>query len=185
VLLDAAERLFAEHGVDAVSVRAVNAAAGFGPAAVNYHFGTKRELLAAIVNRRFAPVVAGQVARLEAIEHGPRPTTEQLVEVLAVGFFDLLAREPVAGARWLRVVTELVHANDPLVTRRRGAARLEERLMVQLERRHPTRDAAFLEPRWRLAILSLMAMLGASGDEFTPEMLVQFTARGFDGVCGA
>lgn len=185
MLLDVAERLFAEHGVDAVSVRAINAAAGFGPAAVNYHFGTKRDLLAAVVNRRFAPVVADQVARLEMVEGGPRPTTEQLVEVIARAFFDLLAAAPVAGARWMRVVTELVHANDRLVTRRGRRDRFEERLMVQLQRRHPTLDATFLEPRWRLAILSLMAMLGASGDEFTPEMLVQFTARGFDGVCGA
>ena len=54
--------------------------------------------------------------------------------------------------------------------------------MVQLQRRHAC-DAAFLEPRWRLAILSLMALIVASGSEFSPEMLVRFTARGFDGMC--
>lgn len=49
-ILAAAERLFAEHGVHAVSNRQISEAAGQGNnAAVNYHFGTKVELIRAIV----------------------------------------------------------------------------------------------------------------------------------------
>ena len=40
-LLRVAERLFAEHGFDGVSVRQLTAAAGVNLAAVNYHFGSK------------------------------------------------------------------------------------------------------------------------------------------------
>lgn len=51
-LLVAAERLFAEHGVYAVSNRQVSEAAGQGNnAAVGYHFGTKVDLVRAIVNK--------------------------------------------------------------------------------------------------------------------------------------
>jgi AcrR family transcriptional regulator len=48
-ILTAAERLFAEHGVFAVSNRQVSEAAGQGNnAAVGYHFGTKTDLVRAI-----------------------------------------------------------------------------------------------------------------------------------------
>ncbi|WP_329247088.1 TetR family transcriptional regulator [Actinoallomurus sp. NBC_01490] len=51
-ILAAAERLFAEHGVFAVSNRQISEAAGQGNnAAVNYHFGTKTDLVRAIVRR--------------------------------------------------------------------------------------------------------------------------------------
>ncbi|PXY33200.1 TetR family transcriptional regulator [Prauserella sp. PE36] len=51
-ILAAAERLYAEHGVFAVSNRQISEAAGQGNnAAVNYHFGTKTDLVRAIVRK--------------------------------------------------------------------------------------------------------------------------------------
>src|SRR5690625_1208042 len=48
-LLTAAERLFAEHGVEAVTHRQIVEAAGQkNNAAVAYHFGTKKDLVRAI-----------------------------------------------------------------------------------------------------------------------------------------
>ncbi len=50
VILATAERLFAEHGVFAISNRQVSEAAGQGNnAAVGYHFGTKTDLVRAII----------------------------------------------------------------------------------------------------------------------------------------
>ena len=46
-LLLAAERLFAEHGIAAVSLRAIMAAAGANVASVHYHFGSKATLVEA------------------------------------------------------------------------------------------------------------------------------------------
>ncbi len=52
LILATAERLFAEHGVFAISNRQVSEAAGQGNnAAVGYHFGTKTDLVRAIVRR--------------------------------------------------------------------------------------------------------------------------------------
>src|SRR5689334_19816156 len=48
-LIIAAEELFAELGVDAVSVRSINQAAGLGSASVHYHFGSKEALLDAVL----------------------------------------------------------------------------------------------------------------------------------------
>jgi AcrR family transcriptional regulator len=52
LILATAERLFAEHGVFAISNRQVSEAAGQGNnAAVGYHFGTKTDLVRAIVRK--------------------------------------------------------------------------------------------------------------------------------------
>src|SRR5439155_6030791 len=60
VILTTAERLFAEHGVFAISNRQVSEAAGQGNnAAVGYHFGTKTDLVRAIIRKH-----AEQIERL-------------------------------------------------------------------------------------------------------------------------
>ncbi|MDP9792357.1 AcrR family transcriptional regulator [Catenuloplanes nepalensis] len=56
-ILAAAERLFAERGVEGVSNRQVSEAAGQGNnTAVGYHFGTKTDLIRALVRDRQARV---------------------------------------------------------------------------------------------------------------------------------
>ncbi|MBP2325978.1 AcrR family transcriptional regulator [Kibdelosporangium banguiense] len=57
LILNAAEQLFAEHGMLAVSNRQVSEAAGQGNnTAVGYHFGTKADLVRAIVRRHNTPI---------------------------------------------------------------------------------------------------------------------------------
>lgn len=67
-ILDTAERLFAEHGYAGTSMRQVTAAAGVNLAAIHYHFGSKDELLDAVVLRRAGPVNAERLALLEAAQ---------------------------------------------------------------------------------------------------------------------
>ncbi|WP_306321962.1 MULTISPECIES: TetR/AcrR family transcriptional regulator [unclassified Streptomyces] len=82
-LLDAAERLFLAKGYEQVSVRAVNAAAGMNPAAVHYHFGTKEDLVAALLQSRLGPLWAGPLADVERrLGEGSAPRVEEFVDVL-------------------------------------------------------------------------------------------------------
>jgi AcrR family transcriptional regulator len=61
-LLDAAERLFAEYGVYAVANRQISLAAGQGNnAAVSYHFGTKIDVVRAIVRRHADQIEVGRL----------------------------------------------------------------------------------------------------------------------------
>jgi AcrR family transcriptional regulator len=56
-ILDAAEQLFAEHGLSNVSNRQISEAAGqANNSAVGYHFGTKSELIKAVVSRHAVPM---------------------------------------------------------------------------------------------------------------------------------
>ncbi len=54
-LLNEAEALFAQKGYDAVSVREVTTAARCNLAAVNYHFGTKKNLYLEVFRARWIP----------------------------------------------------------------------------------------------------------------------------------
>ena len=67
-ILNAAERIFAEQGLEAVSLRAVTTEAGVNIAAVNYYFGSKAALLQAMTQRHFAPVNAEQLHALALLE---------------------------------------------------------------------------------------------------------------------
>ena len=67
-LLDAAEQLFAEHGIDGASMRAITHAAGTSVSAANYHFGSKDELVRATFSRRVVELNQRRLDELERIE---------------------------------------------------------------------------------------------------------------------
>lgn len=80
-ILTAAEQLFAEHGVFAVSNRQVSEAAGQGNnAAVGYHFGTKADLLRAIVRRHNGAVERRCQEMVDRV--GAEPVLRDWVECL-------------------------------------------------------------------------------------------------------
>ena len=64
-LLDAAEKLFAETGIGATSLRAVTAEAQANLASVHYHFGSKESLLLEVFGRRIKPVNHERLERLD------------------------------------------------------------------------------------------------------------------------
>lgn len=67
-ILDAAERLFAEHGFDGTSMRMITGQAGVNLAAVNYHFGSKEALFEAIFHRRLTALNLERLAELDTLE---------------------------------------------------------------------------------------------------------------------
>jgi AcrR family transcriptional regulator len=75
VILDAAEGLFARSGYHGSSVRAITAEAGVNLASVNYNFGSKEELLKAVLERRFLPINQAREEKLQAVleKAGDRP----------------------------------------------------------------------------------------------------------------
>lgn len=64
-ILDASERLFAEHGYDGVTLRQIATMADVDVALTNYHFGSKDRLFRAVFERR--ALILNQV-RIDALE---------------------------------------------------------------------------------------------------------------------
>ena len=63
-ILDAAEKLFAERGFSETSLRLITSKAEVNLASVNYHFGSKKELIRAVLARYldvFMPAAADAI----------------------------------------------------------------------------------------------------------------------------
>jgi AcrR family transcriptional regulator len=67
-ILDAAERLYADRGFSDVTLRDIVAAAGVNLAAVNYHFGSKDELIAELFVTRSIATNRERLNELKAAE---------------------------------------------------------------------------------------------------------------------
>jgi len=90
-ILDTAERLFAERGIESVSVRSILAAAGVNVALAHYHFGSREGLITALLEARVAPVVAEMARGIE--EADGRGQDASLEDVLRSYF--------APAARWM------------------------------------------------------------------------------------
>lgn len=107
-LLRAAERLFAERGVDAVSMREIAAAAGqANHSAALYHFRDKHELLDALLERHSGPIAAGWTMAVEHLVAQGNDSLEELVWLMARPLVAKLD-DPDGGADYLLVVAQLV-----------------------------------------------------------------------------
>jgi AcrR family transcriptional regulator len=96
-ILDTAERLIGEQGYAATSLRQVIAEAGVNLAAVHYHFGSKEELLDAVVVRKAAPVNEARLARLERVEAeagSGRLEVERVLESFLIPTAEMASRSP-------------------------------------------------------------------------------------------
>jgi len=80
-VLTAAERLFALHGFQNVSVRDITAEAGVNLASVNYHFGSKDALLFEIFRRRTSELNRDRARMLHeaADRHGGKPPVREIL----------------------------------------------------------------------------------------------------------
>lgn len=74
-IIEVAEHLFAEKGLDGTSMRDITDGARVNLASVNYHFGSKDGLIAAVFDRHLTPLNEARLAMLDAVEDaaGDRP----------------------------------------------------------------------------------------------------------------
>jgi AcrR family transcriptional regulator len=80
-ILEVAERLFAEHGMSGVGLRAITAEAGVNLASIAYHFGSKDGLLEALFAQRAAPIAQERLRLLaQCYENAPSPTLEDILD---------------------------------------------------------------------------------------------------------
>tara|TARA_R110002073_G_scaffold24230_1_gene81738 strand:+ start:1769 stop:2443 length:675 start_codon:yes stop_codon:yes gene_type:complete len=129
-LLIAAERLLAEKGLGAVSVREIARAAGQkNHSAISYHFGSIENLIDAILSYRMLPLNVKRAKRLEQWRHAGRTSDLRgLVQVLVEPFADELLQPP-EQSYYLRLLAQL----------------MSQRQWQPLFTEHPVRASAILE----------------------------------------
>ena len=125
-ILTAAERLFAEHGVYAVSNRQVSEAAGQGNnAAVGYHFGTKADLVRAIESRHRVPIEQLREQMVAQAQESADlrewvaclvcPLTEHLAELGNPTWYARFAAQAMADPAYHKIVVKDALASRSLV----------------------------------------------------------------------
>lgn len=125
-ILVAAERLYAEHGVFAVSNRQVSEAAGQGNnAAVGYHFGTKADLVRAIEQKHRQPIETLRQAMIAAVvgSHDLRdwvaclvcPLTDHLAELGTPTWYARFAAQAMTDPEYHTIVVKDALSSSSLV----------------------------------------------------------------------
>lgn len=95
-LLDVAEKMFAEHSFDGVSVRDITDEANVRLASVNYHFKTKRNLFMEVVARRATVLNQDRKTALDNIPFAEL-TPEEGVRAIAHAFIDPMYQRSTQG----------------------------------------------------------------------------------------
>lgn len=170
-LVDAAERLVAEGGEEATSLRAVARAARANAASVHYHFGGRDELLCAVLDRSLGPLVTRRLQLLDlAVDrHGEPVPVHAIVEAAVRPSVELLAqlrRHRVEVARFLgRAHTSGGPAVSAYLARQ--FERFAARSVPLLQRSLSEVDAGELRERLHLAMslaAGLLAEASAAGE---------------------
>lgn len=113
-ILGAAEELFALHGFAGTSLRQVTSQADVNIAAVNYHFGSKENLVNEVFRRRMDEMTN---SRLNQLEVARRDRPGNLTAVLAAFVEPALAmaQEGHSGSAFVRVIARAyAEKNDSL-----------------------------------------------------------------------
>jgi AcrR family transcriptional regulator len=114
-ILDAAERLFAERGVDAVSVRSVLKEAGVNVALAHYHFGSREGLIEELLRTR---VTAHEGTLIQAVEvvdaRGEESSLEDVLRAYFAPFARMIIEKPTLG----KLLAQLQFSANPEVRER-------------------------------------------------------------------
>jgi AcrR family transcriptional regulator len=116
-ILDTAERLFAEKGYDAVSVREITREAGVNVAAIHYHFGSKEEVLRGVTDRVVTAINERRIELLaELLATTGEPSVEQVLEAFVRPDIEML---------------QALHERGPTVARFLGRMYLDQTPWIQ------------------------------------------------------
>lgn len=115
-LIEAAERVFAESGLESVSLRRIAAAAGVNSAAVHYHFGSRDALIEGVLMRRVEDIQRRREALLAEPPLAGAAELRRIVEVLARPWAELVMREGEAGRAYLKLCAKLYSLDRAFIT---------------------------------------------------------------------
>ncbi|RIJ18214.1 TetR/AcrR family transcriptional regulator [Henriciella mobilis] len=114
-ILDAAEALFAEHGYDAVTLRAIAARAGVDVALANYHFGRKHELFEKTFQRRADLLNAWRLDALRACQAKASPGQPGVRDIIDAYLRPLLTGPHLSDPGWRNYYGMVAYVNSSTV----------------------------------------------------------------------
>lgn len=152
-ILDVAEALFGERGLDRVSIRDITRKANVNLAAINYHFGTREDLIAAVFERRVVPVNEARLAALDLAEKAAGkkiPKLEAILEAFIRPAIPSPAENPRGGDAFSKLFGRCLSEPSPEVEAllKKQFEPLADRMHAMLRRSLPRLSRS--EIFWRL-----------------------------------
>jgi AcrR family transcriptional regulator len=159
-ILRAAERLFAEHGYDGVSVRSIATAGNVQLALLTYYFQSKLGLYRAVFQRRIEPVSERRRELLQRVMKSPTPPAiEEILDALARPWVEL--RERSGGQHYSRLIAR--EAGDPRESSRGIVKEMLDPIAIEfiaaMERALPGRSRAEIHWAYYFFIGALLLIL--------------------------
>ncbi|WOO41835.1 TetR/AcrR family transcriptional regulator [Rubellicoccus peritrichatus] len=113
-MLQEAEKLYSEHGFDGMSLRTLTSDAGVNLASVNYHFGSKKELVMAMFQERIMPMNEERLERLnKAREAGNGVASlEGIFDALLIPVAERAQVNGVLDMHFLKMVGRAISESD-------------------------------------------------------------------------
>ena len=172
-ILGAAEKIFALGGYRAMTLREVTREAKVNLAAVNYHFGSKSNLMRAIIRKRFEPINAERLRLLDQFmaAHSPDPVPlKEIFDALLRPIFFVGTPSSKGETTLTQIIGRaLVEPADLLRNlHREFFEELSRRFMTELRRTCPVLDETTLQYRF---FLSINAMIGTLIDQVCLEAI--------------
>ena len=106
-ILDTAERLFAENGFSASSMRSITQHAKVNLAAINYHFGSKQVLIQEVFVRFLDPVTEALLKGFDALERECQnavPTVERVLKAFVDPALSINQRIPDGASLFMQLM---------------------------------------------------------------------------------
>jgi AcrR family transcriptional regulator len=194
-ILDVAEALFADRGLDRVSIRDITRKAKVNLAAINYHFGTRDDLIVAVFERRVVPVNDARLAALDLVEKAAgkkSPKLEDILEAFIRPAIPSHAEDLAGGAAFSKLFGRCLSEPSPGVEAllKKQFEPMAERMSAMLKRSLPGLSRSEIFWRMKFTYGALHHWL-LTRDKFRPDWvqdvdaevqiqkLVSFAAGGF------
>ncbi|EJL6304962.1 TetR/AcrR family transcriptional regulator [Vibrio cholerae] len=103
-ILDVAEGLFAEYGFNDTSLRTITSKAGVNLASVNYHFGDKKTLVRAVLNRYLEAFMPEMKQSLERLNERDDYDMAEVFEALCAPLRSLSELRPNGTSRFMLLI---------------------------------------------------------------------------------
>lgn len=160
-ILRSAEKIFALGGFRAMTLREVTNEAGVNLAAVNYHFGSKTNLMRALLRERFEPINRQRLQLLDEASalHAPDPVPlEEIYDALFRPLFTGIDSAPVNDNTLMQIIGRALTepADFMRSIHKEFFAELSQRFMREIHRSCPGLSEADLQYRFFLSVSTMI-----------------------------
>lgn len=162
-VLDAAERLFAEHGFDGVSIRQIAQEAGVTLGVVGFHGGSKLDLFKTILSRRVETLSAARRASLAALRARgtPPPGLYELMDSYISPYLEIASGGDQQWRAYAKLIARIVDDDRWYPQVRDLYDPVAREYLAAIRALYPGADPSKLATAFVLSVASMLSLVAS------------------------